>query len=36
MFLIEQEFGIEFGDEEFARFETVGQLREAIERKIAA
>lgn len=35
MFAIEQEFGIEFHGEEFARFTNVGDLRRALEVKLA-
>ena len=34
MFSIEQEFGVHFNGEEFARLESVGELRLMIERKL--
>ncbi len=34
MFLIEQEYGIEFEGDEFSTFTNVGELRTAIEHKI--
>ena len=34
MFIIEQEFDIQFSGQEFARLENVGQLRDTIEAKL--
>lgn len=36
MFSVEQEFGIEFAGEEFARLESVGALRKVLEEKLDA
>lgn len=35
MFNIEQEFGIQFSGEEFARLEDVGELRRLVESKVS-
>ena len=35
LFSVEQEFGIEFADSEFGEFSNVGELRRAIELRIA-
>ena len=35
MFSVEEEFGITFADSEFAEFASIGELRQAIERRLA-
>lgn len=35
MFSVEEEFGITFADSEFGEFSSIGDLRRAIERRIA-